>query len=145
MITMSRNKNRILISVDQRKQRPLLDFTLPFSAASLLHIFFSRYSSLWVCLSSSCTTEPSAAPLYLTRGQIAPSVDNICVVYLVLLTTSFLIVVEDILSDVFPAVVVGGDMVHAFLHSFVTSPARVEKDAQQQYWKKEVQQSLIDE
>lgn len=145
MITMSRNKNIILISVDQRKQWQLLDFTVPFSAVSLLHISFGGYSSLWVCLSSSCTTEPSAAPLLLTRGQIAPSLDNICVVHLVLLTASFLIVIEDVLSDVFPAVVVGGDMVHAFLHSFVTSPTCVEKDAQQQNWKKEVQQSLIDE
>lgn len=65
---------------------------------------------------------------------------RVCVAHLVLLTTSFFVVVEDVLSDVFPAVVVGGDMVHAFLHPFVASPASVEENAQQQHWWKEMEQ-----
>lgn len=65
-------------------------------------------------------------------------------IHLVLLTTSFFIIVEDILSDVFPAIVVGRDMVHPFLHPFVTSPASVEENAQQQHWSEEVQQSMYE-
>ncbi|TNN58388.1 hypothetical protein EYF80_031399 [Liparis tanakae] len=54
-------------------------------------------------------------------------------VYLVLLPTALLVIVEDVLPDVLPAVVVGGDVVHALLQPFVAPPASVEENAQQQH------------
>lgn len=90
-------------------------------------------------MSSSCTAEPSAGRSSAhDQGQTTPILSNMGVVHLVLLTASFFIVVEDVLSDVFPAVMVGGNMVHAFFYSFVTSPTSVEEDAQQQYWRDEI-------
>lgn len=62
---------------------------------------------------------------------------GMCVEHLVLFATSFFVIVEDILSDVLPAVVVGGDMVNTLLQPFVAPPACVEKNAQQQHWSKD--------
>lgn len=107
--------------------------------------FLALRDLLWVCLSSSCTGQPSTGHSAVhDQGQTSPIINNICVVHLVLLTASFFIVVEDVLSDVFPSVVVGGDVVNAFLHSLVTSPTSVEEDAQQQHWRKDIQQSSPD-
>lgn len=57
--------------------------------------------------------------------------------YLVLLSSTLLVVVEDVLSDVLPAVVVGRHMVDALLQPFVAPPAGVEEDAQQQHCNKD--------
>ena len=57
----------------------------------------------------------------------------VCGLYLVLLPASLLVIVEDVLSDVLPAVVVGGDVVDALLQPFVAPPASVEENAQQQH------------
>lgn len=53
----------------------------------------------------------------------------VCLVHLVLLPASLLIIVEDVLSDVLPAIVVGGDMVNALFQPFVAPPAGVEENA----------------
>lgn len=64
---------------------------------------------------------------------------RVCVVHLVLLPASLLVIVEDVLSDVLPAVVVGGDMVNPLLQPFVAPPTSVEENAQQQHWSQDRQ------
>lgn len=54
-------------------------------------------------------------------------------VYLVLLPSPFLVIVEHIFPDVLPLAVVCRHMVHTFLQSFVSPPAGVEKQAQHQH------------
>lgn len=51
-------------------------------------------------------------------------------VYLVLLPTALLIVVEDVLPDVLPAVMMRRDVVNALFQPFVGPPASVEENAQ---------------
>lgn len=59
--------------------------------------------------------------------------------YLVLLPTALLVIVEDVLSDVLPAVMVGGDMVNTLLQSFVAPPTGVKENAQQQHCETETE------
>lgn len=55
-------------------------------------------------------------------------------VYLILLPSALLVIVEHIFSDVLPLAVVCRHMVHTFLQSLVSPPAGVEKQAQHQHW-----------
>lgn len=55
--------------------------------------------------------------------------------HLVLLSTSLFVVVEHILSDVLPAVVVSGHVVHALLQALVAPPASVQEDPKQENYK----------
>lgn len=54
-------------------------------------------------------------------------------VYLVLLASAFLVVVEHIFTDVLPLAVVRRHMVHTLLQALVSPPAGVEKQAQHQH------------
>lgn len=56
--------------------------------------------------------------------------------HLVFLPTTLLIVVEDVLPDVLPAIMVSGDVVDTLLQALIASPAAVEEDSQQQHCKK---------
>lgn len=51
--------------------------------------------------------------------------------HLVLLSATLLIVVEDVLPDVLPAIMVSRDMVDTLLQALIASPAAVEEDSQQ--------------
>ena len=54
-------------------------------------------------------------------------------VYLVLLASAFLVVVEHVFPDVLPLAVVRRHVVDALLQTFVSPPAGVEKQAQHQH------------
>lgn len=54
-------------------------------------------------------------------------------VYLVLLPSTFLVVVEHVFPNVLPFAVVRGHMVHTLLQALVSPPAGVEEQAQHQH------------
>lgn len=54
-------------------------------------------------------------------------------VYLVLLSSTFLVVIEHILPDVLPLAMVCRHVIHALLQALVPPPAGVEKQAQHQH------------
>lgn len=53
--------------------------------------------------------------------------------HLVFLSAALLVVVEHILSDVLPAVMVSGNVIHPLLQPFIAPPARVQENSQQQH------------
>lgn len=55
-------------------------------------------------------------------------------IYLILLASTFFIIVEDIFPDVLPLAVVRGHMVHPLFQALVSPPAGVEKQAEHQHW-----------
>lgn len=77
----------------------------------------------------------------IIRALLAACVQTGCVCfcvavslsYLVLLPSTFLVVVEHVFSDVLPLPVVRRHMVHTLLQALVPPPAGVQKQAQHQY------------
>lgn len=53
--------------------------------------------------------------------------------HLVFLSAALLVVVENIFSDVLPAVMVSGHVIHPLLQPFIAPPARVQENPQQQH------------
>lgn len=102
---------------------------LMFSFVAFVLVFFEK-SSLdveWWHLKRK--------PTQMRTHFLLPPGQRACAcVYLVLLPSAFLVVVEHVLSDILPLAVMRGHMVHALLQPLVPPPAGVQKQAQHQHW-----------